>query len=70
MLPFICSGRFPSLENMLMREIQSITENIFAPAPLAMEKASIYSNDIFKFSEATITPRNTCVKIVIVQMSS
>jgi hypothetical protein len=69
-LPVICSGHFPSWEKMLMRETQSITENILAPAPLAMEKASIYSNDIFKLSEATMTPRNTCVKIIIVQMSS
>jgi hypothetical protein len=51
-----------------MEEARLITENILAPAPLAMEKASIYADDVLKFSEATITPTNTCAKMITVQM--
>jgi hypothetical protein len=53
-----------------MGEARSITENILAPAPLAMEKASIYTDNILKFSEATIAPTNTCAKMITVKMSS
>jgi len=69
MLPFMSCGRSPSSDQLLIGETRSITENTFAPAPFAMENASIYGDDIPKFIEAIMTPKNTCYKIINVQIS-
>ena len=68
-LPFISSGYSPSVDQLLIGETRSITENTFAPAPFAMENASINGDVIPKFIEAIMTPKNTCYKIIHVHIS-
>jgi len=45
------------------------SQNTFAPAPFAMENASINGDVIPKFIEAIMTPKNTCYKIIHVHIS-
>ena len=68
-LPFNCSGHVPSVDQLLIGETRSITENTFAPAPFDMANASINGDVIPKFIDAIMTPKNTCYKIINVQIS-
>ena len=59
MFPFRLPGLSPLSDQLSIGEIRSITEYTFAPAPFAMENASIKGEDIPKFIEAIMTLMKT-----------